>query len=642
MGFAIVAYLAGVLTIISPCILPVLPFVFARAGRPFLTSTLPMLAGMALTFAAVASLAALGGGWAVEANIHGRAIALAALALFGLMLLMPALSARLTAPLVALGGRVSDRAGSGAGGSLLIGMATGFLWAPCAGPVLGLILTGAALHGANAGTTLLLAAYAAGAATALALALGAGGRVYRAMKGVLGAGEGLRRLAGVAVLASVAAIYAGVDTGLLTRLSAAGTNRVEQALIDHLAPEAAPPTAMAPGPAMMAADPGAMMMAADPNAMMSADPNAMMMAANPDAMMMAADPNAMMMGADAGAMMAADPNAMMMAGGAAPDSTAPQPAITPTLAGAVDWLNGPPLTMEGLRGKVVLVDFWTYSCVNCLRTIPYTRAWDEKYRDQGLVVIGVHSPEFAFEKRLDNVRRATADLGIAYPVAIDNDYAIWRAFENRYWPAHYLIDAEGRLRHHQFGEGGHDQTERAIQQLLAEAGGAAVPGDLVAVATEGAALPANFAEIQSPETYIGYLRAANFIGAEGLAPDQPRDYRAEDPRRNEWGLVGNWTAGPEDAALNAGDGALYFRFRARDLNLVLGPGDGAAPVRFRVTIDGQPPGPDHGSDIDADGYGVVDGERLYQLVRQQGAVTDRSFEIRFLDAGVRAYAFTFG
>lgn len=630
MLLALLAYLAGVLTILSPCILPVLPFVFARAGRPFRGATLPMLAGMVLSFALVASLAALGGAWAVRANEWGRFAALAVLAGFGLLLLWPALADRLTRPVVALGGRLAARQQGGAGGSFLLGVATGLLWAPCAGPVLGLILTGAALNGANLGTTLLLAAYAAGAATALALAVGLGGRVARAMKRSLGAGEWLRRVAGALVLVSVAVIALGLDTGALTRLSLSGTERVEQALIERIAPQHGPAAmsgAMAPEGAMMAADPDAMMR--PPEGAMTADPNAMM----------AADPNAMM--APEGAMMAAEPNAMMMAGGEAQGAALPVEAVIPSLDGAVDWLNSPPLTIEGLRGKVVLVDFWTYSCINCLRAIPHVRAWAERYGDQGLVVIGVHSPEFAFEKRVGNVESAAAGLGIAYPVAIDNDYAIWRAFNNQYWPAHYFIDAEGRVRHHQFGEGGYDRSEEVIRQLLAEAGGTP-PEGAAPVSAEGASAPSDLAEVQSPETYIGYMRARNFVAEGGLVMDRPHAYAPADLRRNEWGLTGTWTAGPEHAVLETAPGGIGFRFRARDLHLVLAPGEDGRPVRFRVTIDGQPPGADHGMDVAPDGTGTVTEERLYQLIRQQGPVADRSFEIQFLDPGVRAYAFTFG
>lgn len=627
MLIAALAYLAGVLTILSPCILPVLPFVFARAGRPFLTSTLPMLAGLVLGFAGVASLAAVGGAWAVDANEWGRRIAMAVLVLFGLMLLSPALSERLTRPVVALGARLQGRQSDSVAGAVVLGLATGLLWAPCAGPVLGLILTGAALNGANAGTTLLLVAYAAGAATALALAMGIGGRVYAAMKASGGVSAGLRRGAGALVLVSVAAIALGLDTGVLTRLSSTGTNRVEQALMRWITPEASPvamsPVAVAPapGPAMMA--PGPAMMAPGP-AMMA--PGPAMMAPDPSAAMMAPDPN----------------SAMMAAGGGVPVPDPAAASITPSLAGVTGWLNSPALDLESLRGKVVLIDFWTYSCINCLRAIPHVRAWADRYTADGLVVIGVHSPEFAFEKRLANVEAATRDLGISYPVAIDNDYAVWRAFQNRYWPAHYLIDAEGRLRYHHFGEGNYDQTEETIRSLLAEAGAAELAGVRAAVSAEGASAPADMAQVQSPETYLGYLRARNFLGEGGLVIDGTHRYTPEEPRRNEWSLGGLWTARPEFSALEEAGGTLTFRFRARDLHLVMGPGPDGEPVRFTVTIDGEAPGADHGLDLDAEGQGVVTEERLYQLIRQQGDIRDRTFEIRFLDRGVEAYAFTFG
>ncbi|MCO5092976.1 cytochrome c biogenesis protein DipZ [Bosea sp. (in: a-proteobacteria)] len=605
MTLLLLAYLGGVLTIVSPCILPVLPFVFARAGQPFLRGTLPMLIGMAAAFAGVATLAAVGGHWAVEANQYGRIAAMALLALFGLALLLPALANRVARPLVALGGRLTEAAerhGGGAGAilpSLLLGIATGLLWAPCAGPILGLILTGAALQGANIGTSLLLLAYAAGAATSLAVALLAGGKVFALMKRSLGAGEWLRRTGGVAVLAAVGAIALGLDTGVLTQLSLAGTNALEQRLLDRFDTAATPP----PAPAMMSGS--AAMTGANP-AMMSANP----------------------------AMMAAKP--------AGADTALPVEGALPSLAGAVTWLNSPPLSSEALKGKVVLVDFWTYSCINCLRAIPYVRAWAEKYKDQGLVVIGVHTPEFAFEKRIDNVKQAAAGLKIGYPLAIDNDYAIWRAFANRYWPAHYFIDAQGRIRHHHFGEGGYEQSEKVIQQLLAEAGRKDVATGTVSVTASGAEMASDEADVRSPETYLGYERAENFVSPGGAVEDASQRYEPGMPRLNEWGLSGQWTIGKEHAALDAADGAIAYRFHARDLHLVLGPGAEGAPIRFRVTIDGAAPGPDHGVDIDADGNGTVTGQRLYQLIRQGGPVKDRSFEIRFLDAGAQAYAFTFG
>ncbi|WP_296714752.1 cytochrome c biogenesis protein DipZ [Rhodoblastus sp.] len=600
----ILAFLGGALTIASPCILPVLPFVFAGAGQSFRRRGLPMLLGMAATFALVATLAAVGGGWAAHANSYGRALALALLAVFGLALVWPGLAERLSAPLVALGVRLSQRAdgeesNGGVGAALLLGVATGLLWAPCAGPILGIILTGAALQGATIGTTLLLLAYGLGAATSLALALLVGGRVFAAMKRSLGLGEWARRGFGVAVLAAVAAIALGADTGVLARLSLASTSSWEEAL---LAKFGATPTA---------------------------DTASVVMTPAEGAMMMGGGPNMMMAPGDA-------------AKGEAPAAGLPVEGRAPSLAGAVEWLNSPPLSVEGLKGKVVLVDFWTYSCINCLRALPYVRAWAEKYRDQGLVVIGVHAPEFAFEKDPANVKRAVADLGLTYPVAIDNNYAIWRAFDNRYWPAHYFIDAQGRIRHHHFGEGDYEGSEKIIQQLLAEAGVSGAPAGIVKVAATGAQAPPDMAEVLSPETYLGFARAENFASPGGAAQNQAHVYTGSDLRLNEWSLSGDWTIGEERAELNRAGGAIAFRFHARDLHLVLGPGADGKPARFRVKIDGAAPGDSAGADIDAQGEGVVRGERLYQLVRQKGGVRDRLFEIEFLDPGVRAYAFTFG
>jgi len=590
----LLAYLGGVLTILSPCILPVLPFVFAGAGRPFLRNGLPMLAGMALTFAAVATLAAVGGGWAVEANRYGRIAAIVLLAGFGLILLFPALSDRLTRPVVALGNRLSQVADQGGkssvAASLLLGVATGLLWAPCAGPILGLILTGAALQGASLKTSFLLLAYAAGAATSLALALLAGGRIFAAMKRFLGAGEWIRRGLGAAVLAGVAAIALGFDTGFLTRVSLGNTAALEQGLVDKLRQSSAQPSVVMDGPAMMNGGPG------------------MMMAGKPEA--------------EAG--------------------TLPPEGVMPPLSGAVEWLNSPPLTREGLKGKVVLIDFWTYSCINCLRSIPYVKAWAEKYKDQGLVVIGVHTPEFAFEKSVANVKNAVADLKISYPVAIDSNYAIWRAFGNEYWPAHYFIDAEGRIRHHHFGEGDYGESEKIIQTLLHEAGEKTVSSGVVSVKASGAEVASDAASVRSPETYIGYERAENFVSPGGAARDKPHSYAEGSPRLNEWGLLGDWTVKAEYAELNKKDGSIIFKFHARDLHLVLGPPPDGKTIRFLVKIDGKAPGASHGSDVDPGGEGAVTEQRLYQLVRQSGPITDHTFEIQFLDPGVEAYAFTFG
>jgi cytochrome c biogenesis protein CcdA/thiol-disulfide isomerase/thioredoxin len=581
MILILLSYLAGVLTILSPCILPVLPFVFARSGQPFLKSGLPLLVGMAATFAGVASLAAIGGGWAVQANEIGRWVALAVMAVLGLTLLIPSLADRLTRPLVALGSRLTEKASlqdaQGGGSiwpSLLLGVATGLLWAPCAGPILGLILTGAALQGASVGTTLLLLAYAAGAATSLALALLVGGKVFQTMKKSLGVGEWVRRVLGALVLAGVAAIALGLDTGLLTRLSSAGTNSLEQGLASRFGVGMPAPTPRADRP---------------------------------------------------------------------PLDQLPIEQAMPPLTGATGWINSPPLTTEGLRGKVVLVDFWTYSCINCVRTIPYVRAWAEKYAPYGLQVIGVHTPEFAFEKSERNVRAAVLRFGVTYPVAMDNDFAVWRAFNNQYWPAHFFVDAKGDVRHHHFGEGDYDYSERVIQQLLREAGVRNVPTDLVSIDGQGAEAAADRANLNSPETYLGYARAKNIVSLGGLLADQARDYSAPASLAlNQWSLSGRWLVRSEHAEAQSASGRIAFRFRARDVHLVLGPTRAGQTIRYRVTIDGRAPGATAGVDVDASGMGVVTEERLYQLIRQPGDIGERTFEIEFLDPGVQAFAFTFG
>jgi len=314
----------------------------------------------------------------------------------------------------------------------------------------------------------------------------------------------------------------------------------------------------------------------------------------------------------------------------------------PPLSGATGWLNSPPLTPAGLRGKVVVVDIWTYTCINWLRTLPYVRAWAEKYKDQGLVVIGVHTPEFAFEKNVDNVRRAAKDMGVDYPIAIDSDYAIWRAFKNSYWPALYVVDAQGRVRHHHFGEGEYEQTEMVIQQLLFDAGARGIARDLVSVDTRGAEAAADWGSLRSQENYVGYERTENFASAGG-ASDKPRVYVV--PARlklNQWGLAGDWTVQKDRTVLNKPDGRIVYRFHARDLHLVMGPAAPGTSVRFRVLIDGQPPGAAHGFDVDDQGNGKVTEQRLYQLIRQPSPIADRQFEIEFLDPGVEAFAFTFG
>jgi len=633
MLLIVLAYLGGALTILSPCILPVLPFVFARADQPFVRSGLPLLAGMALTFALVATLAAVGGGWVTQANQYGRWVAIALLAVFGLTLLFPRFADHLMRPLVSAGNRLSNFAQADgqqvrAGSSFLLGIATGLLWAPCAGPILGLVLTGAALRGASVGTTLLLVAYAAGAATSLAVALLIGGRVFTAMKRSLGAGEWVRRGIGAAMLCGVVAIALGLDTGLLTRVSTVATGGIEQKLVDRLAPRT---TTAAANPV---ATSGTMAASSDNDVVTTGNA------------MVATSGNAMV--ATSGSMKAASSGSMMRAAQPVSENAPPLPVEgqLPSLNGAVQWLNSPPLTAQSLRGKVVLVDFWTYSCINCLRSLPYVKAWAEKYKDQGLVVIGVHAPEFAFERNIDNVKKATHDLGIDYPVAIDNNYAIWRSLNNEYWPAHYFVDAQGRIRYHHFGEGDYAESEKVIQQLLAEAGHAnatSVTTGLTSTSVMGVEAAADNSDMKSPETYIGYSRAENFASPGGEAQDKSHTYAAPTQLSlNEWGLDGKWRVGEEHATLAAASGGIVYRFHARDLHLVLGPDKDGKPVRFRVSIDGAAPGAAHGSDVTPDGTGTVTEQRLYQLVRQGGDVKDHTFSIEFLDPGVEAYSFTFG
>ena len=314
----------------------------------------------------------------------------------------------------------------------------------------------------------------------------------------------------------------------------------------------------------------------------------------------------------------------------------------PPLSGATGWLNSPPLTAPGLRGSVVLVDFWTYTCINWLRTLPYLRAWADKYRDHGLVVIGVHTPEFDVEHDLDNVRRAATDLRVDYPIAIDNDYAIWDAFGNRYWPALYFVDGQGQIRHHRFGEGDYEQSEMILQQLLIEAGGG-IGQDLVSVAATGVEAAADWDSLWSPENYLGYERADNFASPNGAVLGTRHGYAVPGRLRlNHWAIAGDWTVGRQTVALHQAGGRIVYRFHARDLHLVMAPPAPGSPVRFRVGLDGQPPDTAHGSDVDDQGSGVLTQPRLYQPIRQPGPVGERTFEITFLDPGVQAYAFTFG
>ncbi|MFL6737869.1 MAG: thioredoxin family protein, partial [Sphingomicrobium sp.] len=390
-------------------------------------------------------------------------------------------------------------------------------------------------------------------------------KVFAAMKRSLGIGQGVRRALGVLVLGAVIVIALGLDTRVLTSLSAGQTNAIESRLARTLG---------------MAGD--------------------------------------------------------MPRASAGLRDEGPLPALD----GAVTWLNSPPLTREQLRGKVVLVDFWTYSCINCIRTVPHVKALYDRYARDGLVVIGVHSPEFAFEREPANVRKAVSDFGIGYPVALDNELKIWRAFDNHYWPAHYLADAKGRIRYHHFGEGSDEETEAAIRALLAE-NGAMKLGSRASVETSGASAAADLASLRSRETYIGSRRASGFVSPGGLR-DGVHDFSLPpELGLNDWGLAGRWLVEPQRSVLQSPGGRIAFRFRARDLHLVLGSSTGR-PIRFRVSIDGKAPGRDHGMDIDAAGTGQVRAQRLYQLVRQQDPSGERLFTIEFLDPGAEAYAFTFG
>jgi thiol-disulfide isomerase/thioredoxin len=321
----------------------------------------------------------------------------------------------------------------------------------------------------------------------------------------------------------------------------------------------------------------------------------------------------------------------------------PVEGTLPSFDGATDWLNSPPLTPAGLRGKVVLVGFWTYTCVNWLRQLPYLRAWAQKYADRGLVVIGVHTPEFSFERDLDNVLRAVADRDIEYPVAVDSDYGVWNAFANHYWPALYFADAQGRIRHHQFGEGEYQRSEMVIQRLLAEAGSSGWDQGPAPVDARGAEAPADWADMRSAENYTGYQRTEGFASPGGAVPGRPRAYRRPAGLRlNQWALAGDWTLAEEAATLNEAGGQLSYRFHARDLNLVMGPAGPGTPAPFRVRLDGQPPGAAHGADTDDEGSGTVTEPRMYQLIRQPGPIADAGVEITFADAGAQVYVFTFG
>ncbi len=559
-------YLGGLLTIFSPCVLPVLPFIFARSDQSFLRNGLPILVGMAATFTLLASFAAVGGAWLVQFNQYGRYAAMLLLLLLGVALIFPAFSDRLMRPFVTLVGRIEHQADkqSSLKGSLLLGVAVGFLWAPCAGPILGLVLAGAALNGANLYSAVLLLVFAVGAATSLALVLFAGGKILKLMKRGLGAEQWIRRGLGIAVVVGVLVIALGWDTRFLSQFSFLSTATTEHQLVSKLTTKQEA-------------------------------------------------------------------------------SNLSKTSSMPPLEGTTLWLNSPPLKSDMLRGKVVLVDFWTYSCINCLRTLPYLKAWNEKYGDQGLVIIGVHTPEFAFEKEQHNVEQAIHDLGVTYPVAMDNQYAIWNAFKNDAWPAHYLIDAQGMIRQKHVGKGEYQDTEQMIQILLKEAHhGEQLKSDgFVNVEGTGTTAAATVME-HSPETFVGYARQENFASPEAIKKDVGVLYSTPTSLKpDQWSLNGKWIISAEEDVLQTAGGTISFSFQGRDLHLVLGS-QNQKPIRFKVTLDRIPPGDDHGTDIDSRGNGVIREHRLYQLIRLKGKNSMHTFSIKFLDTGAEAFAFTFG
>ncbi|CAI8711711.1 cytochrome c biogenesis protein DipZ [Pseudomonas sp. IT-P395] len=396
----LIAFLGGLLTVLSPCILPVVPFLFAGAQRSR-TSILLTLGGMALTFALISSLAVASSEWVIQASNSGRYVALIVMSVFALSLISARIGDWLTRPFVMLGNRLDPdtRKKAGPMGSIMLGVATGLLWAPCAGPILGVILTGAMLQGANAQTSLLLLAYGAGSALSLGTLIFTGRGLVNRLKPSIPFTGWLRRGAGVAVLATAAVIATGFDKTLLANTSSEGVASVEKSVLENVPKVVDYFISKVRADSPMEEGKGAM----------------------------------------------------------------------PSLAGAVQWLNSPELSAEALRGKVVLVDFWTYDCINCQHTLPYVKDWAKKYEKDGLVVIGVHTPEYGYERIIDNVKDQVKKLGITYPVAIDNNYAIWRNFDNQYWPAHYLIDAKGQVRYSHFGEGRYEAQEQMIQQLLQEA-----------------------------------------------------------------------------------------------------------------------------------------------------------------------------
>ncbi len=580
----LLAVLAGVLTVLSPCILPILPALLSASvsqknpHRPFW-----IVLGLATSFALFGTVFAVFKSFLGLTNGELRDAALAILLFFGLSLLMPRLWERIgstistfvqRAPWMS---RLSSE--SGPAGTVLLGGALGLVWAPCAGPILGIILTLATVQASFASTFFLMGAYALGAALPMLLIGYGGQRVAQKLQRFRGVGSVAPKVLGVVTLGAVAGLYFNLDTVLLSHLPGRFflSNTVEKTLVAH-----PPSRAMAQTVGQTTS-------------------------------------------AKAG-MAPAVPSSLPVLG------------TMPAFADITGWINSPPLTRKELRGKVVLVDFWTYSCINCIRTLPYVKRWYEKYKDQGLVVVGVHTPEFAFEKKTANVEKAVKQFGIDYPVAIDSRYGTWNAYSNQFWPAHYLIDARGRIREVHFGEGDYRKTEKAIQSLLSESG---TLGKKVALS--GPLASVNFMEIQSPETYLGYGRAERFSSPETVEPDATMNYSfPQSLGLNDWALMGTWRVKGEKVILEGPKGDLRFRFHAPKLNIVM-KGSGES-VKARVFLDGKPlPDGLYGSDVASDGSVTVRDAKLYNLVSLPAEDTGAHvFEIRFEAPGVSVYTFTFG
>ena len=561
--FYLITFIAGMLTILSPCILPVIPFVFSRGKEFSWKESSPLLIGMGSTFVALSAGSIFLGEKIVHANAFGRALALVLLALFGVTLIFPKFSDFIFSPLTRISNRIEKLSivrNSSFLGSILIGVSTGLLWAPCAGPILGLILTGATLETSPSKSILLLALYALGAMSSLTLTLYASGKFFTRMKSFLSIERSLKSGLGVLILLSVTAIGFRLDEKILTHISTIETTAIESKLIQLT----------------------------ERNTNTNVD-------------------------------------------------------VIPETLDATYWLNSTSLSKNDLKGKVVLIDFWTYSCINCLRTLPYVKAWHEKYKDSGLVVIGVHTPEFAFERDIQNVKKALQDLEITYPVAIDNDRTIWNAFKNHYWPAHYFIDKKGNIRGHHFGEGDYLKSEALIQSLLME-GEDKIKRSSVNVQTQGIHLAANFSKIHSPETYLGYKRGQNFISNQPIKKERPVNYSypSMSLKLNQWALNGQWSIGNEKSTSLSSHAKVAFRFKARDLHLVIGSPSG--PSTFQVYLDGHTPNMGAGVDVTPEGSGMIKEHRLYQLIRLPEEETEKEhlFEIEFQNPNIEIYAFTFG